>query len=214
MRTLDFIPNTSLKLIQSKNHFRMTSDSVILSEFMQIRSRDKVLDIGTNNGVLLLVVGLKSKERCVGIDIHEEAIEIAKENAELNHLPHLSFEHSSVQNFMSDTFDVCICNPPYHAYAQSHKDDPANHDVYLSLEDLAIHSYRLLKDKGRLVMILKTPRVYECIDVMNQHALKLKRLQSIHHSLKHSASSVCLEFVKNGKDELKIEAPIFHHIEK
>lgn len=213
MRTLDFIPNTHLKLIQSKEHFRMTSDSVLLSNFMQIRKNDTVLDIGTNNGVLLLVAGLKTVRRCVGIDIHKEALEIAMENAELNQLHHLEFIHTRVQTYHSSSFDVCLCNPPYHVFTQSYKDDPANHDSHLTLEELAFHSFRLLKDKGRLVMILKTPRVLACIEVMNQHAMKLKRLQSIHHDATHTASSVCLEFVKNGKDELKIEAPIFHRTE-
>jgi len=210
MIRLDFIEGTSLKLYQDTNHFRMTSDSVMLTRFMRVRKQDRILDVGTNNGVLLLVAGTQTNAPSVGIDINPDAIELARKNAEFNQLRHLEFLPVSLQDYDAPKFDLILCNPPYHDHRQHASDDAANFDFTLSLEDLANHAYRLLKDKGRLAIILKAQRMHEAFFTFEKHHLCVKRMQSIHHSLKHDASSICLEMVKNGHTETRIEPPIFH----
>lgn len=210
MIRLDFINGTALKLYQNTNHFRMTSDSVILTRFMHVRKQDRILDVGTNNGVLLLVAGTQSHQSSVGIDINPDAIALAVKNAQVNQLGHLEFLTVALQDFDAPKFDQILCNPPYHDHRQHASDDKANFDLTLSLEDLAKHSCRLLKDKGRLAIIVKAQRLHEAFYTFEKHHLCVKRMQSIHHSLKHDASSICLEMVKNGHFETRIEAPYFH----
>lgn len=203
-----FIPDTNLILDQDHSRYCMTSDTLHLSRFMKIRRKDKVLDIGTNNGVLLLIAGLFSKNECIGIDIDENAVHLAKENALLNHLDHLKFEHSSLQNYPTHVFDVVLCNPPYFQQEQHESGDVMNFDGTLSLADLAKNSYRLLKDQGRLFIILKSHRLIEAITLFESHRFALKRIQCIHHSEKHAASSVCLEWRKSASSGVSIDPPV------
>lgn len=210
MRTLDYIPNTNLKLMQDSHHFKMTSDSIHLCEFINVRKRDKVLDIGCNNGVISMVAKLKTNGDCVGIDINSEAIKLAKENADLNLLTHISFVNSSVQEYMDSNFDLISCNPPYHK--DKTNKDTANFDGMLTLEELAFHSFRLLKDKGRCAIVIKSERLSECITVFNNYKFGLKRIRFIHHSINHPSSSVCLEFIKNGVQQTIVEAPVINHV--
>lgn len=208
MRTLDFIPNTDLKLIQDSQHFKMTSDSVHLCEFIHVRKKDKVLDIGCNNGVITMFIKRKTNGLCIGIDINLDAINLAKENADLNQLTHIDFINTSVQDYVDANFDLISCNPPYHK--DKTNIDTANFDGMLTLDELAYHSYRLLKDKGRCAIVIKSERLSESIIVFQKYKFGLKRIRFIHHSINHPSSSVCLEFIKNGVQQTIVEAPIIN----
>jgi tRNA1(Val) A37 N6-methylase TrmN6 len=208
MRTMDYIPNTDLKLMQDTNHFKMTSDSIHLCEFLNIRKNDKVLDVGCNNGVIALYSKLKTHNLCVGIDINEEAIELAKKNIKLNDLNNIEFYCSRLQDFNGLNFDLISCNPPYHK--DDTQTDYANFDGTLTLDELAQHAFPLLKDKGRCSIVIKAERLSEAITIFNSYRFGLKRIRFIHHSIKHKASSVCLEFIKNGVEQTIVEAPIIN----
>ena len=190
----------------------MTSDSIHLSNFMAIRKHDRVLDVGCNNGVLSLVAAQHTNNQVIGIDINPSAIDLAKSNALLNTLDNLEFLHTRLQDTHDDAFDVLVCNPPYFkkertmSIQQAH----ARFDLELTLEDLAIHSQRLLKDKGRLVIIIPVERFHDWLILAHEHKLTVKRCQFIHHDQDHSANTVLVETVKNGKGTMKVEAPIFN----
>lgn len=209
MRTIDFIPNTNLKLIQESYLFKMTSDSIHLCEFIKVRKNDKVLDVGCNNGVIAMYAKLHTNNQCIGIDINQEAILIAKENAILNNLNQIEFLAFPLQEFNGNNFDLICSNPPYHK--DSTHSDNANFDSTLRLDELAKYSYPLLKDKGRCAIVIKAERISEAITLFNSYRFGLKRLRFIHHSLNHKASSVCLEFIKNGVEQAITEAPIINH---
>jgi tRNA1(Val) A37 N6-methylase TrmN6 len=211
MKTIDYIPNTNLKLMQESHLFKMTSDSIHLCEFIKVRKNDKVLDIGCNNGVIIMFAKLKTNGLCVGIDINDQAIDLAKENAEMNKLDNIEFYNTSLQEFNIKNFDLICCNPPYHK-DKTHL-DKANFDSELDLNDLAKHSSLILKDKGRCAIIIKSERISEAIIVFNSYKLGLKRIRFIHHSVNHQASSVCLEFIKNGIQQTIVEAPVINHKE-
>lgn len=211
MRTIDYIPNTNLKLMQDSHLFKMTSDSIHLCQFIKVRKNDKVLDIGCNNGVITMFAKRKTNNVCVGIDINYDAILLAKENADLNNLSKVEFFNIPLQEFNDVNFDLICCNPPYHK--DSNHSDNANFDRTLKLEELAKYSYPLLKDKGRCAIVIKAERVSEAIVLFNSYHFGLKRVQFIHHSVKHKASSVCLEFIKNGVEQTVIESPIVNHKE-
>jgi len=208
----DYIPNTSLKLIQDDDNFKMTSDSVHLAQFMAIRKNDRVLDVGCNSGVLSLVAATKTKAEVIGIDINESAINLALSNAKLNAIPNLTFNNCSLQNYENSCFDVIVCNPPY--YKEDHtfstKQAQARFEIDLSLKDLAIHSNRLLKDKGRLVIIIPVERFHDWLILAHQTHLTVKRCAFIHHSQDHQAKTVLVEAVKNGKGTMRVETPIFN----
>ena len=158
-----------------------------------------------------MFVKMKTNGYCVGIDINSNAIDLAKENALLNSLNNIEFMHISLQAFKQTSFDLICCNPPYHK--DKFHPDTANFDGTLTLDELAKYAYDILKDKGRCNIIIKAERLSESITVFNTFRFGLKRIKCIHHSINHPASSVCLEFIKNGSHQLIIEAPVINHKE-
>ena len=208
----DYIPNSSLKLIQDEDDFKMTSDSVHLAEFMNVRKNDRVLDVGCNSGVLSLVAATKTKAQVIGIDINDSAITLARSNANFNALNNLEFITIRLQTFESALFDLIVCNPPYYKndHTFSSTQAQARFEIDLSLKDLAIHSNRLLKDKGRLVIIIPVERFHDWLILAHETHLTVKRCAFIHHSQDHPAKTVLVEAVKNGKGTMRVEAPIFN----
>ena len=73
----------------------------------------KVLDIGTGSGCIAL--GIKKTHPAwdvTGIDISEEAIEVAKENSKRNNLD-VRFLVQDIFKTTPGSFDIVVSNPPY-----------------------------------------------------------------------------------------------------
>ena len=72
----------------------------------------KVLDIGTGSGCIAIALQKAHPDwQVTGIDISEEAIAIAKENAKRNHVE-VDFQVADIFDFNGD-FDIIVSNPPY-----------------------------------------------------------------------------------------------------
>ncbi len=87
-----------------------------------INSSDKeaslnILDIGTGSGNILVALAKNlSKSQITGVDISEEALSVAKENAVLNEVStNISFIKKDMLNdfVFNEKFDVVVSNPPY-----------------------------------------------------------------------------------------------------
>ena len=85
--TIEDLQLNGLQLIQKKDAFRFGMDSVLLADFAAIRPGDTVADLGTGNGILMLLLyGRNKGNRYYAIDIQEEAADLARRNAILNRL--------------------------------------------------------------------------------------------------------------------------------
>ena len=52
--SLDYFIDENLKLYQKKDCFHFNTDTKFLAQFVHLHSNETILDIGTNNGALLL----------------------------------------------------------------------------------------------------------------------------------------------------------------
>lgn len=84
------------------------------------RKTPKVLDIGTGSGNIAISLAkfLGDKITVIGIDISKEAIELAKENAQLNGVKNVEFIQldlfdQKLINEFKKQFDLIVSNPPY-----------------------------------------------------------------------------------------------------
>ena len=77
------------KVVQHEDMYHFNTDTCLLGEFLDFKDNLSVLDIGTNNGALLLYSSLLKPKNIVGIDLNNEALEIAKKNLEMNNVKYL-----------------------------------------------------------------------------------------------------------------------------
>lgn len=211
---MDYLHGTEYVLKQESEMFHMGSDTELLGCFMKVRRNDSVLDIGTNNGALLLYASFHGAEKLTGIDLFEEVIEQAEYNAEINHVK-MNLIVSSLQDFHSGPFDLILCNPPYfHTSEKRLKNEnrylrAARHEEYLCLEDLFAGVRRLLKSNGRFDMVYRPSDLQHVFSVAKKYGFSCTRMKTAYQSVSKRAKTVLLEFRFRRNSDLVMEAPAF-----
>ena len=87
MQTVDTLKN-GFKIIQDSNRFKFGIDAILLSRFAfdQIRNNDKVIDLGTGNGIIPLMLAKSRASSITGLEIQSENVELAEQSVKLNQL--------------------------------------------------------------------------------------------------------------------------------
>jgi release factor glutamine methyltransferase len=124
-----------------------------------------ILDIGTGSGSIAITLALETKSRVFATDISQEALEVAKQNAQrLN--AKVDFIQCDLASFHQATFDLVISNPPYipETDRESLQREVREHEPHQALfagpDGLSIYRRmipeveKLLKPNGRLILEL------------------------------------------------------------
>jgi len=210
---LDYIPGYQIAIKQDNRMFKINSDTYCLSQFMKVKKDEIVMDIGTNNGALLLVAHQFSPKQLIGVDINAEALQLAHTNFELHHIERFILINQPIQNVPPMNVDVIVCNPPYFSgknienVCKNTYKAMAKFDDYLPLEDLIKAVSTQLKSKGRCYLIYRSNCLEKLFSTCSQYPLVIKRIQPIFDARQSSMLTLCIEIVKDGKSGLKMEKP-------
>ena len=214
MRTIDFLPNhEDIKIIQYDSMFRINTDTACLGEFLEVYKEDVVLDIGTNNGALLMYASFFKPKKLIGIDINEEALALAKENLNSLGLTNYELIKADANNYVDEEVDVIICNPPYF---KTRKEDLsknqylalAKHEDNLKLDSLIKTICKNLKLNGTLFMLFQTTRLDEIFSEFEKNKLNIKQLKFVYDTNKEYSNVVLIKAVKCGSSGLNVSKPI------
>ncbi|MGL5977452.1 MAG: tRNA1(Val) (adenine(37)-N6)-methyltransferase [Erysipelotrichaceae bacterium] len=211
----NYLHNTEITIFQSREMFRMNTDTRYLGEFMKLKKHSSVLDIGTNNGALLLYASMQTDGKLYGVDVLEAACDLARYNLSYNQITKVEIIHSDVKELVIPQVDAIVCNPPYfpvHAHSNLNENrnlQVARHEKYLELSDLMQVVKRLLKDHGRFFMVHRANRLSDILLALDEAKLGVRRIQFIHDENKDEASGVLIEAAKGQKANLKVSNPIW-----
>lgn len=203
--TFDYLPNQNhLKLFQHKYMFRMNTDSCLLGNFLKLSSNSRVLDIGTNNGVLLLYASVYNCKELVGIDINDEAIKLANYNLTYNHVQNFHLYSLSVQEFKDiNLFDVIICNPPYFQNSLKNSNpylSLARHEDNLPLPILFKKVDELLKKDGSFYLVHRYQRYMDILKELSLYSLKIVDSQFIENKKTQNPETILLKIQRNKSE--------------
>lgn len=219
----DLVYYNNIKIVQNKNYFNFSLDSIILPNFVEITPNiNKILDLCTGNAPIPLVLSTKTKASITGVEIQKEIYNLAEETIKLNKLEkQINIINDDVKElinqFETDSFDIITCNPPYFKKIDSsiiNNNDIksiARHEIKIKLNDIASVSKKLLKNGGSLCMVHRTDRLIEIIETLKSNNLEPKRIRLIYPKIGSESNLVLIDARKNGKTGLKILSPLYVH---
>lgn len=214
---LDDLECNNLRIIQDPNGYCFTSDSVILSNLVNIKKTDKVIDLCTGSGVVaLLAVGKYSPKKVIGVELQPRLADMAKRSVSYNNLNDvIEIINANVigieKTLGCGTFDVVVTNPPYDKaiVKESYTEiEICKREVYLNVEQTVDTASKLLKFGGLFYMINKVRRLSDVIFYMKMYNIEPKKVYFIQPKASLEADTFIVEGKKGAKSGLVIPLPI------
>jgi tRNA1Val (adenine37-N6)-methyltransferase len=217
--TLDALFHGKLKLFQSRSGYRFSLDALLLAHFVSVKPNESVVDLGTGNGVIPLVLAtLHSPVSITGIEFQPAMADRAERNVKLNSLEgRISIRRGDVRAIDAiappESFDIAICNPPFRK-AGSGRISPndekriARHEVQAELGDFLAAAIFLLRLKGRVSLVYAAGRAVDLLSRMRAVRIEPKRLRMVHSFADAEASLVLVEGIKGGRSGIEILPPL------
>ena len=216
---LDDLQIGGLELIQDPKKFCFGVDAVFLSDFVRIRPGENVLDLGTGNGIIPVLLSAKTEARHItGLEIQADTAEMARRSVAHNHLEdRIDIVTGDIKEaaelFKPAFFDVITTNPPYMLadHGMRNLDDAkaiARHEVLCSLDDILRESMRLMQDKSRFYMIHRPFRLTEIMIKMHQYKIEPKRIRFVHPYIDKEPAMVLIEGVRGARSRVTVEPPL------
>lgn len=218
--TLDSIKD--VQLYQASNGYRFSIDSVLLSEFVKKIKPSHIIDIGSGNGIIGILLAKKYQSaQVLLIEIQDTLYRLSKKNIKLNNLQGRATAYNldintidGVKDISPHSFDIVVSNPPFRKVdtgrISPHREKAiARHEILLDLEKLMKGINYLLKPKGSLYLIFHPSRIIELFEGMRQLKIEPKRVRFVHPYHNEEAKMVLIEGVKYARPSLKIEKPLF-----
>lgn len=211
--------NGKLLLIQKKDGYRFSMDSILLANFIRLKKNERVLDIGVGCGIIPIYLRKKGfSNPMLGVEIQEEQLLIAARNRDLNGCADMEFIGGDIMDLEKTLkrtpFHVIVSNPPF-IKTRSGRINPgisrriSRQETTLRIDSLVSAVSSLLFKKGRFYVIYPTKRLGELIYTAAPRRLELKRLRLIHPRKGDNGNLFLAEFIKEGGVQVIVEKPLY-----
>lgn len=191
--------------------FRLGTDSVLLSQFITLPKHAKIADLGAGCGTLGLLLCARERDcSIVGVEIDEEAHQLARKNIEQNALQErMSSLCGDVRNIRellpANSFDCVISNPPYFPVCSGKIANAARSEVTLDLSQLCQAAAWLLPSSGRFALVHRPERLCDIFCTLRENGMEPKRVQFVRHKADAPICLVLIEARRGGKPGLIYE---------
>ncbi len=223
--TVDALFGGKIKIVQSREGYRVSIDSVLLAHFAAVRGGEKVMDLGTGNGVLSLILAfLYPSLSITAVELQKGMVARAAEGVRLNRFDRqvriACLDVCAVpDHFAPESFEVVVSNPPYRPsssgrLSRNSERQIARHETKATLQDFVRSAAYLLPPKGRLALIYSALRCVDMLTAMRSNKIEPKRLRMVHSFATGEATMVLVEGVKGGRAGIEILAPLVVYEQK
>ncbi len=162
------------EISHSKSSLKVGIDGTLIGSWCSVPLSGEVLDIGVGCGLISMMIAQRSENiKVLGVDIHLGSVEEANYNFKKSpfseRLNAKLIDFTQMEN--TDKFDLIVSNPPFFDSGIIQSSDPrisARHQCSLSLDKLIKKSKELLKEGGRLSIIIpvgQKEKVLQCAEI-------------------------------------------------
>ena len=202
----------------SEGAFPLSTDSIALGGFVELKKDSRVLDLGSGCGTLGLLLCAKNDTcQVTGIELDPAAHEMALQNAKANGLDaRLTSICADVKGLSNEiapgSFHCCVSNPPYYsAGPQSQKTPLARRDDRLPMEDLFRAAARFLRYGGDFYLVHKPELLAQICALGSANSLEPKKLCLLRHKEGGPVSLILVHMKKGGKPGLIWQEEALHY---
>ena len=197
-------------------HFRLSTDCVLLADFVNTSSAARGIDLGCASGAIgLLLLSRSPRLHMTGLELLPQAAALAEENMAVNGLADRSRivtgdirQHRLL--FPSGSFDLVVANPPYFPLGSGAVSPDAGRagargEVNCTLEDICTAAAFLCRTGGSFALVHKPERMSEVLCCMSRHGLEPKRLRLVCHRAELAPNLALIEGRRGGRPGMKVE---------
>ena len=220
----DLLGYGNLKIVQDKNYFNFSLESILLPNFIKVNKSDnKIIDLGCGNLPIPLIINyLYPEKEIIGIELQKEIYDLAIETLKINNLENkIKVLNKDIKSyFNSESFDIVISNPPYFNKNEQTKINDnkvksiARHEIAITLEEIIEKASFLLKNKGKFGLVHRTERLDDVIILLKKYNIEPKKIQFIYPKIDKPSNLFLLEGVKNTGKGIKVLKPLIVHDKK
>ena len=210
-----FVNGLTLSLPDST--FPLSTDSMVLGDFMRLHKNAKVLDLGSGAGTLgILLCGKDPGCNVTGVELVEQSHLAALDNIRQNGLDHrlhsICADLRTVNRlFPAGSFQYCISNPPYFSGGPASRTPLARRDDCCSPEELFQAAAWALCYGGDFYLVHKPERLAQLCGCAVKAGLEPKRLRLVRHQDGSPIALVLLQCRKGAKPGLQMDEMTLHH---
>lgn len=193
--------------------FPLSTDSMVLADFVRLGRNATVLDLGSGCGTLGLLLCSKD-EGChiTGIELDEAAHKAALENIHRNHLTarleSICADLRAVPTLIPPgSFTACVSNPPYFSGGPASAAFPtARREDLCSLDDLFHSASWAVKYGGDFFLVHKPERLAQICATAARYQMEAKRLCLVRHKAADPVNLILVQCRKGAKPGLVWES--------
>lgn len=200
---------------QDSKYLKLGTDSMLLSEFVKVRKRDRICDLGCGTGAVSILLAARHPEVSLcGVEIVEGAASLAKKNAFHNKIEdRMQVFHTDLKDvaerFEAGSFDAVVSNPPF---MQMGGGIPTGREELLcarmelrcTIDDVCRAASYLLKFGGSFSLVYRPSRLSDLFAALLKNNMQPKRMRLVQDTVFAEPSLVLLEARKGGGSGIKL----------
>jgi len=217
--TLDDLILGGMKIFQAREGYRFSIDAVLLAHFPEVTKVKQVIDLGSGNGIIPLLLAWRSPEvKITGIEVQSQMVNRSIRSVQYNNLEEkIEFINADLKDikkiFAAGLFDLVLSNPPFWKNKTGHlsknqEQAIARHELMANLNDIINAAAYCLRPGGKLCLIHHSSRFIEVLQSMQKYKLAPARIRMVHSYLGQEAKLVLIEGQKNGPGNISFEPPL------
>ena len=218
MIVLNDLLGYNLKIYQDTEAFNFSIDSVLIARFLleNINNNNDILDIGTGNAVIPLIIQTEIKNKIIAFEIQQESYELALKNIAYNKVDSVKLindDIKNIDNYKFSKFDNIICNPPFFKKGSGRaslnlKRKIARYEEELDLESLLLLVKKNMSLKGSFYLVHRTNRLKELLTLLKKKDLSIKKICFVHTKDNESSTMFLCEIKHGLLKEMEVLFPL------
>ena len=209
-----------LNMLQPEDGPRVNMDTVLLAGFAGLKAGERAIELGCAHGTVTLILAKRYRDAFVeGLDVQPHLVELARKNADRNGLTaNTAFRAADLRDvrrlYPHQSFDAVVVNPPYEdpgfgRRSESESSRVARQGELCTLDDVCTASAFLLKNRGRLYMVMRALRLADTLAALRSHRIEPRVVRMVHPTPAKDASVFLVEARRNGGPAMTVLPPLY-----